>query len=420
MALTTGAKMLSGIVVFVIMAKILGPSNFGHIAYAFTLATLYVLIVDYGFTQQLLREVGAKPESINQLVGNIVLVKIFLSVLTVIICIGFFYFFPKDITTERIFWLLLLSLILGSFSEFLNSAFRAVGKYKQETNIATFGSLIHFFCLVFILLVKPTLEWIAFGFVISKFIFFIISCNAYFKSIGSIEFHDDWKKALSGLARGFPYAADSGLTNFFQQVDTLLVNHYLGFASVGLYQAATKWLQGAMQFAPVLSNVYLPTLASNCEDKLLNRKYATFLNLKMIVLGGAGWVFFTFFGAFISNYVYGPTFNELAPLWPYIGSLMLIRYIAASQGVILTAYGKQSVRVYTQIISLIAFVSLSIWLLPILNIKGMLIALNLTFFLIFVIYSASLIRSKIPTGFSLINILITAVISSIALAKICF
>ncbi len=419
MALTTGAKMLSGIVVFVLMAKVLGPSNFGHIAYAFTLATLYVLIVDYGFTQQLLREAGAKPALINLLVGNIVLVKILLSALTILICCIFFYYFPKDSITQHIFWLLLLALILGSFSEFLNSAFRAVGKYKQETNIATIGSVIHFLCLVLILLVNPSLEWIAFGFVISKLIFFVISYSAYFKLIGRIEFEIDRKKMLAGMARGFPYAADSGLTNFFQQVDTLLVNHYLGFASVGLYQAATKWLQGAMQFAPVLSNVYLPTLASNCGDEVVNRKYATFLNLKMIALGGAGWAFFTFFGALISDYVYGPMFNELTPLWPFIGSLMWIRYIAASQGVILTAYGKQSVRVYTQITSLFAFVFLSIWLLPLLSVKGMLISLNLTFVLIFLIYTVSLIRNKIPTGFSLINTLISALISAIALVKIC-
>lgn len=418
MALTTGAKMLSGIVVFVIMAKVMGPTDFGHIAYAFTLATLYVLIVDYGFTQQLLREVGVKPDAINQLVGNIVVIKIILTFVTVLICLVSFYIFPKEKVTEQIFWIFLISLMLGSFSEFLNSAFRAVGKYKEETNIATVGSVIHFSCLLLILLINPTLESVSIGFLVSKLIFLVISWYSYKAYVGRIDFKLNIKNLLSGVKRGFPYAADCGLTNLIQQIDTLLVNHYLGFASVGLYQAATKWLQGAMQFAPVLSNVYLPTLASNTNSDVINRKHTSFLTLKMIILGSISWVCFSFLGPFIFNYIYGSEFEDLVPLWPYIGSLIWIRYLVASQGVIMTAYGKQSIRVLTQITSISLFVVLSVWILPILGLKGVLIALNITFMVIFIIYNLNLIRSHIPTGFNSTNILISLSVTLIAFANL--
>lgn len=414
MGLTTAIKMISGIIVFVLMARFLGPHDFGLIAYTFTLASLFALIVDYGFSQQLLREIGIDPLQVNDLVGNFMISKAVLSGVVIFICYIYFICFPKDGGTEQIFWILLISTLLNSFSEFLNSAFRGVGKFKEETNIATFGAVIHFFILVTIMMVHPTVIAVATGFVISKLIYIFISFIAYLKKIGHIKFQWQSVEVKRCLKQGIPYAADTGFTNFFQQVDTIVVNHFLGLVGVGLYQAATKWLQGAMQFAPVLSNVYLPTLAANMTDRAVNEKYSSILNLKMLVFGGIGWAFFTFFGSSFSHYIYGQRYDQLDLLWPYVGLLVWIRYIAASQGVLLTAYGKQRVRVYSQILSLITFGTLSIWLVPRFGLRGMLICLSATYFVTLIIYFSNVLRKDIPSGFNTVNIVIAALISTLA------
>ncbi|AKR43393.1 oligosaccharide flippase family protein [Methylophilus sp. TWE2] len=418
MGLTTAIKMISGIIVFVLMARFLGPHDFGLIAYAFTLASLFALIVDYGFSQQLLREIGIDASQVNDLVGSFMVSKAVLSGMVILICYIYFIFFPKDNVTEQVFWILLISTLLNSFSEFLNSAFRGVGKFKEETNIATLGAVIHFFVLVIIMLVHPTVITVAIGFVISKLIYIFISFIAYLKNIGPVKFQCKSIEVKSSLKKGIPYAADTGFTNFFQQVDTIVVNHFLGLVGVGLYQAATKWLQGAMQFAPVLSNVYLPTLAANMKDRTVNKKYSSILNTKMLVFGGIGWAFFTFLGSSFSHYIYGQKYDEISSLWPYVGLLVWIRYIAASQGVLLTAYGKQKVRVYSQILSLITFGISSIWLLPRFGLKGMLICLSATYFVTLVIYFLNVLRKDIPSGFNTVNIVIATSISTLAFLKL--
>ncbi|WP_018985171.1 oligosaccharide flippase family protein [Methylophilus methylotrophus] len=413
MGLTTAAKMLSGIVVFVLMARLLGPHDFGLIAYSFTLATLLVLIVDYGFPQQILREIGTTPDKASQIVGEVLGTKILLSLFVLLISIIYLSFFTREFAF--VFGFLLLSCLVASFCELLNTVLRAVGHYKKETNIATIGSLIHFFLLLTVLFITQNVLIVAFAFVISRCIFLIVSSKAYSSSIGAITLNFEREQILKTLKVGFPYAADAGFTNFFQQIDTLIVKYFLGFSGVGLYQAATKWLQGGMQFAPVLANVYLPTLANNASRQERNFKYVKMLNIKMLAIGSSGWLFFTFFGANLSELVYGGQFKKITNIWPFVGFLMWVRYVAASSGVILTAYGKQKVRVYTQVVSLIVFFCIVPSLIRSYNLEGMLIAISVTFITIFFIYLSSLVRSRIPTGFNLITILYCIVITAFAI-----
>ena len=415
MAVTTATKMLSGIFVFVIMARVLGPHDFGMVVYSFTLASIFVLLVDYGFSQQLLRDIGAAPTAIDQLMGRVLLAKIALSVAMLIICAMYLFFFPKDTATETVFLLLLASTLLASFSEFLNVGFRGVGQFKRETNIATLGALIHFLLLTAVLIIKADVYWVSYAFIVSRIIYLYISWQAYHKYIGSIHIEAEKQLIVKTLKSGFPYAADAGFTNFFQQIDTIIVNHYLGLAGVGLYQAATRWLQGAMQFAPVLANVYLPTLAANTVNTEVNNKLAKKINLQMLAIGSCGWLIFLFAGSYFSNLIYGEKYQSISNLWPFIGLLLLVRYIAASQGVILIAYGKQKIRVFVQVISLCVFVISSILLIQHLQLVGMLLSLILTFITTYTMYMYNLIRFKSPTGYTSASAVFTLILFVIAI-----
>lgn len=412
MAITTATKMLSGIFVFVIMAKVLGPHDFGLVTYSFTLASLFVLIVDYGFSQQLLRDIGAHPEGVNDVMGRVLVTKVMLSIATLVICAVYLYFFPKNRTTEMVFWLLLASSILASFCEFLNTAFRGIGQFKKETNIATAGSLIHFVLLLGVLLIKPDVMLVAFAFIFSRMIFLAISWGAYKNHIGNIHirvgFH---REQLSNtLMSGFPYATDAGFTNLFYQVDTIIIAHYLGFVSLGLYQAVTKWLQGAMQFAPVLANVYIPKIASIFEDKAELSRISDVFNTKMLILGVLGGGGFLIFGARLSAYIYGDAYAQASALWPAVGVLMFLRYLSGAQGTLLMAAGFQKVRVTTQFFALILLLSTAPFLLKMFGLMGMVIALQLNVFFVFCIYTISLIKHKQANGFTRSKLLLSLVV----------
>ena len=369
--------------------------------YGFTLATIAVLVIEFGFSQQLLRDIGKEPDQVLLIMGRVFLAKILLTLLVVGSGLLVFFMFPELVKDQKIFWLLFVSCSLASFADYFNVAFRGIGRFHEETRVALVSSLFHVGFLWGLAFLGSDLTTLAQGFAGSRALNLAISWIAYQRIVGGLKFGGQpFKTAIGTLKRGFPYAADAGFTNFFSQVDILIVNHYLGTASVGLYQAGMRFLQGASQFALVLGNVYLPAIAG-CGDKPEQlRRLSKKLNSQMIFMGAAGWAIFAFGGEWITRLIYGEKYLGLNPLWPYIGLLLFLRYVAASQGVLLTANGSQSIRVWAQIAGLAVLLSVAPWLIKEYGLSGMLVTLQLTLFTLFLIYCLALSFKKLPSGFS--------------------
>lgn len=416
MALSTFARLMSAIVLFIFLARMLGPTDFGLLMYNFTLASIAVLLVEYGFSNQLLRDIGKTPAHICQIMGRVFLAKLLLAVLMIALCLIGVLIFKKNGIDVTVFWLLLLSCLITSFADFLNIAFRGIGKFHEETKVATIGSMLHFSLILIMVLNGADLVLISLGFVISRIIYCYICWRAYRQVVGRHDFQSQsFNHVVDTIKTGFPYAADAGFTSFFYQVDTMLVKYFLGAAGVGIYQAGMRFLNGAMQFAPVLGNVYLPAIsakeANTKEFNLLARK----LNLQMLIIGSCGWAAFWFGGATITQLVFGEKYIALNLLWPYIGLLVFVRYLAAPQGVLLTASGSQKIRVWAQIAALIVLFVSAPMLMKTMGLSGMVLSLILTLFTLFAIFVSALIVKKIPTGLGMVNFAITLTVLSLSI-----
>lgn len=406
MTLSTIFRLIAGIVLFIFLARFMGPEELGRLMYGFTLASIAVLVIEFGFSLQLLRDIGKEPDQVCLIMGRVFLAKILLMMLVVISGLLLFYVFPELVKDQRIFWLLFFSCTLASFADYFNVAFRGIGRFHEETKVALASSLFHIGFVWGLAFLGSDLTTLAQGFAGSRALNLGISWIAYQRIVGGLKFGEKpFKTAIVTLKKGFPYAADTGFSNFISQVDILIVKHFLGTESVGLYLAGMRFLQGASQLVGIISNVYLPAIA-NCSDKPeqllhLSKKF----NTQMLLMGITGWSIFAFGGEWITRLIYGEKYLGLTPLWPYIGLLLFLRYVAASQGALLTANGSQSMRVWAQITVLGVLLSVAPWLIKQYGLSGMLVTLQLTVLILFLIYCLTLSFKKLPTGFSAIGLL---------------
>lgn len=411
MALSTIARLMSAVVLFVILARLLGPKDFGLLMYNFTLGSIAILLVEYGFSNQLLRDIGKSPELICQIMGRVFLAKLLLTALMIVLCFIEMLIFKKSGVDAIVFWLLLLSFILTSFGDFFNVAFRGVGKFHEETKVATIGSLLHFGLILLIVLKDAGLVLISVGFVLSRIAYCWLSWRANKHILGGMDYQTpSISDVVSTLKAGFSYAADAGVTNLFYQVDTIVIKHFLGYSSLGIYQAANKWLQGGMQFAPVLANVYIPAIANKVEDENALRKVCNTLNTKMLIIGAVGGLFFTIFGSWLANHVYGSEYVQADSLWGGVGFLMFLRYLSGAQGTILIASGFQKIRIMTQVFAILLLGVSAPYLVVKLGVIGVVIALQLNVLFVFSIYFSTLVKYKQPTGFNAIKALVCGLI----------
>lgn len=414
MTLSTAFRLLTGVVLFIIMARVWGPDKFGSFMYLFTVTSLVALVVDYGFSQQLMREIGHAQDRTANLISGVMSAKFLLAAIMVFMA-AVISLTPWGQTQELLLmWILLITCLAGSFAETFNAVFRGLGQYHEETSIAAWVNVLHFTLVAALLAMGVGVTGVATGFLISRILFLFLAWRTYLRLV--VDKHHknyfQFSEGINNIKSGLPFAAETAFTNFQSQADTLIVNYFLGSAAVGVYQAGLRLMQGANTFAQVLSNVYLPSMAGKANDKPGLTKLASRLYLQMFLIGTFCFLLFAVGAEFITHMLYGAKYDSLVSLMPWFGFLLLLRYAAASHGVTLSAMGQQSSRVYAIASALVVLFASSYFLIPRFGLSGMLYASVMAVICLYMVYASTLVVRQIPLGINKLNaVLLTATLS---------
>ena len=144
MGLTTTARLLTNVVLFVLLARAWPVDQFGEFVYWFTAATIVALIVDFGFSQSLLRDIGRDRDRAGDFVREVSLAKAVLAGLVGIGALAAFAVGAWDMHTTMLFLMLLAGAMLATFGESLNATWRGVGNFAEETRVVVLSSVVLF------------------------------------------------------------------------------------------------------------------------------------------------------------------------------------------------------------------------------------------------------------------------------------
>jgi O-antigen/teichoic acid export membrane protein len=405
MGVSTVLRLLTGVVVFIVLARAWGPEKFGIFMYGFTLTTLASLVADYGFSQQLMREVARLPEQIAESLAAVMSAKLMIVAVLLVVALGVTVLHP-DPEHAAVLWVLLMGGLIGSFAESYVAVFRGSGHYHEETVIMAWVNVLHLAIVCLVLWLGGGPLAVGWGILVSRVLFLVLSHIAYCRVFPA---HPRWQVASRGqgwqyIKAGFPFAAESGFTNFQSQADTMIVHHMLGPAAVGVYQAGLRLMQGANSFAQVLSNVYLTAMAGKLEDQSAMRVFGNRLFWQMLLIGTACFVVFYVGAGPITHLLYGVKYEALIGLMPWFGLVLLARYVAASHGVILSAIGMQTFRVTAIGGALLVLFACCALLIPAYGLKGMLLSSLTAVVALDLFYILSLSWRQVPRGLSVRNV----------------
>ena len=163
MALSTALRLLTGVVIFIVMARMWGPERFGSFMYLFTITSLVGLIVDYGFGQQLMRDIGYDKNKTRHIMSGVLAAKLLLSVGVVAVS-AIVSVTPWGASQPvGVFWILLATCIASSFAETYTCVFRGLGQYQEETRIAAWVNFLHFGAVLALLFMDYGVTAVALG-----------------------------------------------------------------------------------------------------------------------------------------------------------------------------------------------------------------------------------------------------------------
>lgn len=364
-----------GMLTFVVMARVLGPAQFGVVMLWLSVATLLALVANYGLTPYLLREIGAAPDRASQVMAEVLSAKLLLTLAILVAAAAALPWLEGSV--RAVFLLLLCAQLADALTEFLNVGFRATNRFGDETRIASLAVLLQFAIVTLLLWLWPTPLVAAIAFMLSRMAVLLLTWVAqrrYFAELRPAAPALAWARIRTTRS----YAVDFGLQSLLGQVDSIVLNHFVGTAAVGLYQAGMRLFNGGAQAAGVLANVFLPRAAAAAgaqDDGLSLRRESSRVQWAFVGFGLGFGLALCGLAEPLVHLLFGAEYLGLVEVMPWFGLLFFVRFFASSWGVLLTSAGAQRFRAAMNAVHWALIAALSVVLVPRLGLTGWLLSL---------------------------------------------
>ncbi|MDP2812449.1 MAG: flippase [bacterium] len=243
-------KVLS-FVYFTFLARNLGVSATGQYFFAISFATMFSVLVDFGLSPLIIREVAKKTGDIQDWFQQIFTLKIIFAAITALIILALNFILFYDDPVKKLIYISTTIVIIDSFT----LLFYAVIRGRQSLKWESFGTII--FQLIIIALglslMQVTDNVALFILVLLCASLFNLIFSAYiliYKFKVKIKFSFSISLTKEILKFAWPFALAAIFAKVYAYMDTFLLKVFLGDQGVGFYSIAYK-ITFALQFIPL-------------------------------------------------------------------------------------------------------------------------------------------------------------------------
>jgi O-antigen/teichoic acid export membrane protein len=394
LSVTTGARLLTGLILFVLFAREWPAAAFGQFMYLFSVAALLVLACEFGFTQQILREIGRAPTDAARLMSRYLGAKVWLTLATWAVALIFAWITRLSWHDTAQLILLLAAASLMSYGDFFMACFRAMGHFGEEAWLAVAGNMLLFALALGALYFKSGPIGVALAMAAARLVQFLLSYRVFRRGVPDKLTPDFSLPATGATVRASSaYGADVAIGAAFINLDTVMIAHTLGQESVGVYQAIARIYQGAVLATAILGSIFLPRLARELGNRAAFAQQYQKLAWSLVVLGLLASAVFAL-GTPLLELVYTqPYLQRSLELMPWFALLVFVRFTASVYGVALTALGKQGSRALIYVAALVLMVASAGPLMSRFGEAGMVMACTLAYAFLAVLFAFKSSRS---------------------------
>lgn len=300
-----------GLIYLAYLMRHLGPEEWGIISYALSLTAILSILLDLGLNTLITREIARDRSVTGKYAGNILIIKLLLSVsLFVIVAIAVIFIgYSEEVST--VIELILLSIIFTSISQFCYNILQA----NEIMEYQAFGSMINSLLMLsgVLFAIHNNFNIVGFSAIYAGtgLLVLIYSTAVCVMKVGIPRFEIDlafWKQTL---LEGFPYGLSGFFGTIYYYIDSVMLYPMQGEAAVGWYNTAYRLFIYVLFIPQILSTTLFPVMArlsalSKSSVKLAYEKFFKYMAMLGIPLGVgttllAGKIIYTLFGSGYSN-----------------------------------------------------------------------------------------------------------------------
>jgi O-antigen/teichoic acid export membrane protein len=292
-AKNTSVLFLSQIISYILVlfytiytARYLGASGFGLISFALALGAILSIFTELGLNTLIVREVSRDKKLANKYIGNTLVLKILLSIITLTLMFLVVSLLKYNPETATIVYYITISFVVGAFTNIFYSIFQAYEEMEYQSIGTIINSIIMFTGVILIIKYQLSITNFAMVYLISSIIclvFGFIICIWKF-ILPKIEIDTGLWKFL--IVEAIPLTLASIFLLIAFKVDTVLLLIINGDEAVGYYNAAYG-LMTALMFLPSVYVLAIFPLLSQLHvssKDLLKRSYEKSFKY-LIILG---------------------------------------------------------------------------------------------------------------------------------------
>lgn len=299
-----------GLWVGILLAKYLGPANYGQIVYAVTYVAFFQTISVLGLDSIVVRDLSNRVEKHSLIINTILTARLMMSVVCSIIAIFLAY---KFLTDNRVILSIISLNILFSAGNVLDLWFQS----QSKSRLTICAKLISYvFCaLIKLLMIYLNIGLIYFAVITvlevllySSILYFLMNKN--YNEI-KVSLHFNRSYLTNALKESWPLMLSAFSVVIFMKSNIIFLQHMLGDKYVGIYSVGANLAELTYFFPAIIVTSFLPILAS-LKEKNISEYHLFFHRIMFFMWWGAIFIVIIFGGGgyVLIPYIYGYQFEQ--------------------------------------------------------------------------------------------------------------
>lgn len=364
------AQMAINLVVGLLTARYLGPSDYGLINYAAAYTAFFASICTLGINSVIVKEFTDNPKNEGMIIGTSLCLRAVSSAFSALTIIGIsFVANPGEKTTQLVVALSSVGVIFQIF-EIFNYWFQS----KLQSKTTAIATLIAYAITsgykVILLILKKPVTYFAFATSVDYICLAVILFASYKKNNGGkLSFSLKYGKKL--LSKSHHFILPGLMVAIYAQTDKIMLKHMISDAEIGYYSTAVTLCNMWCFVLNAIIDSFYPSIMESFKngkaefDKRNKLLYAIVFYVSMAVS-----LIFTLFGHFAVKLIYGDDYL------PAVGPLRIITwytafaYLGVARNAWIVCMNKQKYLKYIYIPAAIANVVLNCIFIPTMGASG--------------------------------------------------
>lgn len=360
-------KSVLGIIISMLTARFLGPSNFGIINYAASVVAFVMPIMQLGLTGILVQELVGHPEKEGKILGTAITLSLFSS----LFCIGGVFAFVSLANhgeTETILVCTLYSvLLIFQAMEMMIYWFqsRLLSKYSSSISLVAYAVVSAY--KIFLLVTRKSIYWFAISNALD-YLIIAVGLLIVYKKLGGSKFGFDFTIAKAMLSKSKYYIVSNMMITIFAQTDKIMLKLMIDDAATGYYSAAVTCAgMTGFVFSAVIDS-FRPLIFDEKQrgeigfEQNMCRLYSIIIYLSLLQS-----VAITLFSNLIIRILYGAAYAPASNILRLLVWYTTFSYLGSVRNIWILAENKQRYLWVINLSGALTNVALNYFLIPILG-----------------------------------------------------